>query len=491
MRAFSAAVLGLLLFAVPAFADAAALGSLEAIEERLERWDVEGASREVRSLLAAEPRTPETLELAARVALHRGEYAEARRLIQAALELDPSDEERKGFALFVDGTLAAVTPLTRHETPHFLLYLDEQRDGILVEYVRDALEATYRVMGERYGFRPSEKIRVELFPDSKAFYRATSLSVRDIEVAGAVGIAEFNKLMVLSPRALLYGYRWLDALSHEYMHYLIMKVSANRAPIWFHEGLAKFEETRWRSGPSYLGPLYRTLLAQALAADRLIDFVAASNGEASVGQWMRQMAAAPGKGARDILQELTGFPFPQFLEKWKASLGAKGLQEVGGVQVRRLKVKEGKEDEEQAELAAVRSAVARNRVHLADRLKERGRAGAAVIEYRRALADVGDSVPVLNRLSDALSRLGRDREAVGVLREAERIDPDHPTTFTRLGRIYLKLEELPKAREALEASLQLNPFNPEPHRNLAEVLSKLGDERGALRERDVYRRLTR
>jgi hypothetical protein len=127
-------------------------------------------------------------------------------------------------------------------------------------------------VAKQNGFQTKEKIRVEIFPDTKAFYFASSLSARDIEVAGAVGLTNFNKLMVLSPRALVYGYRWLDAISHEYMHYLIVKLTSNKAPIWFHEGLAKYEETRWRNGPSYLSLLYQTLLARALAERKLIGF---------------------------------------------------------------------------------------------------------------------------------------------------------------------------------------------------------------------------
>ena len=102
----------------------------------------------------------------------------------------------------------------------------------------DALEKTHHVMAEQYGFKPKEKVRVELFPDARAFYLASTLSVRDIEVTGAVGLTKFNKLQFLSPRALVHGYRWLDAISHEYMHYLIVKLTSNKAPIWFHEGLS-------------------------------------------------------------------------------------------------------------------------------------------------------------------------------------------------------------------------------------------------------------
>ena len=50
-------------------------------------------------------------------------------------------------------------------------------------------------------------------------------------------------------------------------------------------------------------------------------------------------------------------------------------------------------------MAEIKSMVARNRAHLGDLLKERGRMGAAVMEYRRALAETSDSVPVMNRLS--------------------------------------------------------------------------------------------
>jgi len=154
---------------------------------------------------------------------------------------------------------------TGTKTPHFVILFDEKQDGILLSYLTGALEKTFQVMADQYGFRPKEKVRVELFPDARAFYLASTLSVRDIEVTGAVGLTKFNKLQFLSPRALVYGYRWLDAISHEYMHYLIVKLTANKAPIWFHEGLAKYEETRWRNGPSYLSPLYQSLLAEAQA----------------------------------------------------------------------------------------------------------------------------------------------------------------------------------------------------------------------------------
>jgi tetratricopeptide (TPR) repeat protein len=491
---------------------------IRSLEERLQRWDVEEAWKDTESLLIREGRDPQLLEVAAQIAFYRGDYEGAKKLIQSALEFGGGEEKRKAFSLFLDETIGVVSSLKKHETPHFLIFVEEKQDGILVDYIRDMLERTHQIMSERYGFQAREKIRVEVFPDTKAFYLASTLSARDIEVAGAVGLAEFNKLMVLSPRALVYGYRWLDALSHEYLHYLIMKVSANRAPIWFHEGLAKYEETRWRNGPSYLSPLYQTLLFQALAQRKLIDlermetsfikldtpeeiqlayaqaasileFIITRMGPKGPGELMRRMAASGEKGAKDAIQALMGMTFVEFAERWKETLAGKQLKEVEGVQVRRYKVKEGKGDEDRVEMNEVKSMIARNRAHLGDRLKERGRVEAAVIEYRRALAESKESVPVMNRLSDALIRMGREGEALKVLQEAKEMAPDHPTIYTHMGRAYLKLQDFPAARHALESSIQINPFNPEVHQNLAIACEKLGDENAAFREKEIYRKL--
>ncbi len=256
----------------PSLSLAASREVIQSLAMKLDRWDVEDAWGEVKQLLGKEPKDPQLLELASQIAFHRGDYQEALKLIKSAVALGSEDERSKNFALFVEGAIGVIAPLKRYESPHFIISLDEKQDGILVDYITATLEKTHQVMSQRYGFQTRERIRVEVFPDTRGFYYASTLSARDIEVTGAVGVTQFNKLMLLSPRALVYGYRWLDSMSHEYMHYLIMKLTANNAPIWFHEGLAKYEETRWRGGPSYLGPLYQTLLSQAVAQGKLIDW---------------------------------------------------------------------------------------------------------------------------------------------------------------------------------------------------------------------------
>ena len=507
-----------LLFAFPSISQAASQEAIHSVVMKLDRWNVEEAWADVKALLVNEPKDPQLLDLAAQVAFHRGDYPEALKLMKSAIEAGGGDEKRKGFALFIEQTIGVVTPFKGYESAHFIVSLDERQDGILVDYLTDTLEKTYQVMAQQYGFQPGEKIRVEVLPDARAFYYASTLSARDIEVTGAVGLAQFNKLMLLSPRTLVYGYRWLDALSHEYMHYLIMKLTANKAPIWFHEGLAKYEETRWRNGPSYLSPLYQTLLAHALADGKLIDFdrmepslikletpedvqlgyaqaasaiefIIARAGHPGLAEIMNRMGTYTDKGASAPINAVLGLNFQEFEGGWKEFLKSRGLKAVSGVNVRRFKIKEGRVNEEFMDMEEIKSLVARNRAHLGDLLKERGRMGAAVLEYRRALAGTQDSVPLMNRLSAVLIGLGREEEALKLLQRAEELSPDHPTTYTNLGQARMQLKDFKGAKEAFLTSIQINPFNPEVHRDLATVYEMLGERTAAVREKEIARRL--
>ena len=496
----------------------ASLETLESLKAALERWDVEQIWPAVQQALDEQPQDADLLETAALIAFHRGDYQKSLDLTRQAMAFAGEEQNLSALALFVEQTINVVAPFQRHETPHFIIYLNEAQDGILVDYLTDALEKTYAVMARQYGFSPREKVRVELFPDSKSFYQASTLSVRDIEVTGAVGLTKFNKLQFLSPKALIHGYRWLDAISHEYMHYLIVKMTANNAPIWFHEGLSKYEETRWREGPSYLSPLYQTLLAQAQADQKLIafakmepslihletpeevqlayaqaasaiEFIVDSIGHEGLRQVMSAMAQSREKGAGDAIKEVLGLEVSEFEVQWAKFLASKQLAPQAGVRVNRYKVVEGEVDAQRMDLEEIKSLVARNRTHLGDRLRARGRTGAAVIEYQRALSETQDSVPVMNRLSSALLDMGMDQDAVDVLKRILQLAPDHPTPYTLLGQVYLKSKDFKQAKAAFEQSIQINPFNPEVHVGLADACAILGDSAGSEREKDIARTL--
>ena len=55
--------------------------------------------------------------------------------------------------------------------------------------------------------------------------------------------------MVVSPRATIFGYPWMDTLAHEYTHLVVSRLAHDAVPVWLQEGLARLEQTRWRKGP--------------------------------------------------------------------------------------------------------------------------------------------------------------------------------------------------------------------------------------------------
>ncbi len=503
-----------LIIILPLMSHAITDDNIQSITSMLSAWDAEGAWREIKENLIKDEKDSQLLHLASKVAFFRGQYNEALRLIKASIESGGDENKKRDFLLFIEQTINATSNLKRFESPHFIFYINEKQDGFLIDYITEAMEKTYNSMAERYGFRPDEKVRIEIFPDTKSFYFASSLSGRDIEI-GAVGQAEFNKLMLLSPAALVHGYRWLDAMSHEYMHYLIVKMTANNAPIWFHEGLAKYEETRWRNGPSYLSSINESLLSSALRERRLlrfermepslvrldtpeevqlayaqaasaIEFIISKTGHKGLQDMMNVMASKKKRGAEEAISEILGLTFDKFEANWEEFLKSKGLKEIKGSNLKRYKIKEGRVDEERMDMEEIRSLVSRNRTHLGDILKERGRLKASLLEYQRALRETPDSVPVLNKISSLLIDLGREGEALEFLEKARVISPDHPTIYLNMGNAYLRLRDFKKAKEAFRESIEINPFNPEVHKGLARVYEIMGEGSLASKEMEIF-----
>lgn len=495
---------------------------LKQIEEHLEAWRVPQADEIAARLLRENPKSAVTLDLNAQVRFYQGRYEEALHFVEQALAVDSANQRRQALRLLTQQTRDTVKKLKRFESAHFILHLDEDKDGLLAPHALDALEKTYQAIGQALGYFPQEKVRVEIAPDAASFNAVSTLSLRDIEETGAVGICKFNKIMTISPRALTQGYRWLDSLSHEYLHYAIVGLSSNKAPIWLHEGMARFYETRWRrpqpskGNEDYLTSSNQTLLAQALEKNKFIgfkrmepsliylespeevqlayaeaasaiDFIVQRKGHAGIRELLSEVGKSP---AQEAIQKVLGSPYGTFETEWKNFLKAKGLKEIEGSRVRRLKVKGNqKEDEESVELKEIQSVVARNRTHLGDQLLERGRMTAAAREYQRALQASPHSPIILSKLARTLIQGERYEEALPHLKKAQEIDSDSANTYIQLGRLYHATKNFSTAKAALEEAIQINPFNPAIYRLLTEIYAALGEQDQAKRSKATLGRL--
>jgi tetratricopeptide (TPR) repeat protein len=490
--------------------------ALVAAAEALGRWDV-AAARAALGPAGASPSAAEVL-LRADTAYHDGEYEEAVRLLGAA----PVPAAGEGaLGPIARAALEMRRRLVARESEHFVLWHDAALDWVLVEPALEALEAAYRASGEWLGDRPPAKVRVEVVPTAEDFERVSSLARTVIESSGAVAVCKFNKIMLLSPRLLLRGYPWRDTLAHEYLHYLQVRLSANRAPIWLQEGVARYGERRWRGGePGHLDEVDRSLLARASRAGALIAFSAMDPSlvylpnagavrlafaectlavEHLVSRWgddgLRRLLAelargGPYRGIEPALRAALGVSLEELETGWRALLAGKGFVETPGIAVPAYRLA-GAGAAEEWDLADWQPLQAQNHLRLGDVLRQRGNARAGLMEYERALRAAPASPFARVKAARALLELGRAAEAAEQAREAARLAPEYPGAQTALAAADAALGDFAGAEAALRAALEVNPFDPYAWRDLGDALARQGRGEEARRPLETALRLAR
>lgn len=494
-------------------------------ERHISHWEIDRAEAAAAEILSRRPDSPEGLYLMANVCFHKGRYKEAIEL----LEGPPQD--------FVDGRqlLSLITEIdetaadfVEYPSEHFVIRYVPGKDEVLLEDAAYALERAYREIGGDLGYLPpeTEKIILEIYPTVDGFSSASTLTRDEIETSGTVAICHFNRLMIMSPRLMLRGYPWLNTLAHEYVHYVITKRTRNLTPIWFHEGLAKYEESRWRSeSGSELSPTQSHLLAQALEENYFITFEQmhpsmaklksaedAALAFAEVLTAMRYIVdrggypalnkaldvIATGAAVEEAVEVALGMPFSDFERDWKSHLRTLKLKKIPGLKVLHLKIKkekapgifagagagadaraeDGAEKEESA--AEIEAAGARKFTMLGDLLEEEGRPDAALFEYQKAqqLAGLG-SPQILNKLARAYMQNHRDDAAQGVINDAIAYYPNYVSTYITQGELLAKHDELDAAIESFVSASRINPFNPVVHQQLAGLYARADDKANA------------
>ena len=255
-----------------AFSDAAAR-----FDQAIDAWDLNRADAALADLPAGSARDVK----AGVLALHRADYRAAEALLSSALtsgQLPAAGtitQEAQHYLNLARGEQRALGPAVRQVSPdgHVEFVASDARDAILAPYLFSAMAAARAALGDELGVLPDHPIRFEILDDPAKLALVSPLTLDNVYTTGTVGITKYRRIIMVSPRVLLYGYGWLDTAVHEYVHYLVTLRTRNRAPVWLQEGLAKLLETRWRSStPLPLDPAPRKLLAGGLARNDLVSF---------------------------------------------------------------------------------------------------------------------------------------------------------------------------------------------------------------------------
>jgi len=510
----------LLLFFAGSVANSEQMASLQPeVEKLINRWRMEEAS-DTADLLLDKSSSNEDKNIAfylkSITEFYRGNYERA---IDYGNRVNGEEINTIDDA-FLDHILRASNfgiKFNEVNTKHFKIRYLHPKDVILTGYAEKVLESAYHEVGLDLDVYPEKPVIVEIYPDLEDFIIASTLSEKDIKTTGVVGICKFNRIMILSPRILPKGYTWFDTLTHEYTHFLIFIKSENKTPVWLHEGIAKFEEKRWKDKErNIMTPFYETLLAKALKDDKLvpIDKMHPSFGKLS-DSYEAQLAFAQAgttvaflerkwgngtiKTLLNILKEkddykasitkVTGIDFEEFYGLWLGNLLAMQLSErIPELKVDEIRFKDGDNSEDNSEdLIDIKDIRAREYSRLGDILRTKGRLKAATYEYEKAMHFAPISPVVLNRLASNKNALGEYEESEQFLEPVLEIYPEYFDTYINLGHIYLHKSNLAKAEESLNNAISINPFNPQIHIALISLYKKLQSWELVERENEILR----
>lgn len=489
----------------------------------LREWRYEEARALLERLATRAPDAAETRYLSAELAFVEGDYRRALTLLEGV-----DDDLAGGNAGMLRGLAASTMKVTEGFTSrvssggNFVIWYAPGKDEAIAELAGDVLEAAYRELGADLGYQAETPVRVELLGHPSDLARLSPLTETEIETTGTIALCKYNKLMVVSPRATLFGYPWMDTLVHEYVHYVVSRLSHDSVPVWLHEGLARFQQSRWRKPPDpSLSPMDAHLLGSALKQRKLISFdemhpsmaklpsqeaaalafaevfTMVSYLHAKVGyEGIRQAIALQrqGRSARRAVAEVLGQPWTRVERDWKTYLRRLDLTPqralAGRAAARRIRFDKGGEHEENVGVEEVASARAQKHARLGGMLRARGMIEAAVVEYEKALdAAPGDGALASPFIAAKLSRtyleLGRHGDAIELARPLTRADENDAGPAVTLGLAYLATGDPDQARQALEAALRVSPFDPTVRCNLGELYADAGKDALARREREA------
>jgi tetratricopeptide (TPR) repeat protein len=395
----------------------------------------------------------------------------------------------------------------------YVVLYPKGKDAVVAESALDVLGAADRALANVFGTQVPGPIRLEIYPSPETLAQVSPLTVEQIHTTGTVALSKWNRLMITSPKALVRGYPWADTITHELVHLVLSRLSAERAPVWLQEGTAKLLERSWRSADNglLLDAGSRALLHAAKRDGKLLTFEqmhpsiamlpsedqailafaeVATFMEAYVNRYGKGAlragleAIAAGEDARDALGAAAGSAFKDIESEWRKGIPS---EQEAADKARTLKTRFRVGGGEADETSDVAESSARRFMRLGDLLWDRNRPGAAAKEYEKAhRADTLDPI-VAARWGRAALASGNPRGAIEALGPQRALYPGHAPTHAVLGAAYLALGQNTEAASALREALWLNPFDPDPQCGLAKAATDTREAQRAERACSLLR----
>lgn len=389
----------------------------------------------------------------------------------------------------------------------FIIFLNPGIDEILIPYLRDTLMSASVKYLSYFDDIGDFLIRVEIYPDIETLANVSGISLDEIEKSGTVGLCKYNRIMIVSPRDLIYGYPWLDTISHEFVHYLLIFKYNDTIPLWLQEGIAKYLEGVWRNAEKGEMDIYsQSILKEKIKRGRLLslremegglsrlptqkDVLLAFSQLNTLIQYIVKTSGmeglkrilyfiANGYSPSEGIKKVCGNSLQLLLKKWKTYVRKMDLKSIPFYDEIPLMFKsefKKKEDEN----FNIEYEKARKMAHIGDLFVEKGLLQPALIEYEKAYSLVKENDPYfLCKIAGIYLKNNKFNETLDLLKSSAKFFEKNVLINLYLAKAYSGLKKFASSLPYLINVVRVNPFDPDVHKLLHETYNELNMKKEA------------
>ncbi|HKD07426.1 MAG TPA: tetratricopeptide repeat protein [Bryobacteraceae bacterium] len=405
------------------------------------------------------------------------------------------------------------------KTPNTILRLDKKEADALRPYFEQQMKFNIALFEKKYQYKLNAPVQVEVYPNHEDF----AVRTMGLPGLGALGVTFDTVVAMDSPSGRPPGeFHWASTLRHEMSHVFILKLTNDRVPRWFTEGLAVHEETAttpdWgdRITPQIIaairdkkllpvaqldrGFVHPEFAAQVIVsyfeAGKICDYIAERWGEPKLLDMAKQFSKnvptstvirdqlkmEPEAFDKDFLSSLdkeTGHIVKNF-EEWTKGLGELNKlarqpdSKPDDLLTKARALEAGYPDYVETGnpyLIAVKACLAKS-----DK-------ACALDEFAKYSKNSGRDADAIKQYAKLLDEAGMTKPAAAQLDRLNFVNPLDQDLHERLGALYLKTGDAPLAVREFEALVALRPVDAAgAHYNLAKAFNIQGQKDKAREE---------
>lgn len=376
---------------------------------------------------------------------------------------------------------------------HFQVSWVNPKDEVIADALLFQMESARKLLEKDFAQAMSaEKVPVEIFPDLKTFSDVSQLSLARFRATGTIALTLEQRLMILSPRNLVTGYNWGETVVHEYIHYLIRRISANAIPIWLHEGVAQVYQGYPYHLQAALKPSQWGLFDKSRKAGKLLDLRTLQEPfpyrktpeEAELAyvqallfaQWLNKQCgvvqliqyAEKFQSVGPALEKCTNRSYEELKKDFLPKImGEIKVPESEKVEFYARSFDSSDPVETEGERA---DKEAQNLATLSNELFNQGRYRASGIEMKKALNKTPVSPPSWRlHLAKTYLKNQKDDDALRVLNDLTKDYPDDAGAWYLMGVIDRQKDKLKLAWQSFLRAFYVNPFLDDLQTQMAEL----------------------